>query len=105
MRTLLEDAVKWELKQDSADVQDGHSKGEPEVLLTNNMKTIWIPVMGVEIVAVAQYDKDPSWMLCERQFKRRKIIANVLDISPNLKGLLLFRAVVVISVSIGLTIP
>jgi hypothetical protein len=41
--------------------QDGHSEGEPEVLLSQYPDTIGVPLVFIEVVAVPQHNEYPSW--------------------------------------------
>lgn len=43
------------------DSQDSHAESEPEVLLSDDAKTIWIPRMRVEVVAVSEHHKHPGY--------------------------------------------
>ena len=43
------------------DSQDSHAESEPEILLSNDAKTIWIPRVRVEVVAVSEHHKYPSY--------------------------------------------
>ena len=41
------------------DLQDGHSEAKPEVLLTEYLDSVGVPLMFIDIIAVPQHDKYP----------------------------------------------
>jgi len=45
---------------DTQDLQDSHSETKPEVLPTQYLDSIGVPLMFIDIIAVSQYDKYPG---------------------------------------------
>jgi len=57
---ILEPINSWKSDERDVDSQDSHAEREPEVLLPNDMQTIWIPRMRVKVVAISENNEYPG---------------------------------------------